>query len=175
MHDHKGLVHFCHGKESGPWGLKITRLATVAKSFGYAVESLNYSGIDDPAQRVNKLLSSQPAIPNLILVGSSLGGYVATVASKSLSPVGLFLMAPAIQFPEYADVELIPRAKQTVIVHGWRDAIIPVENSFKLARHFRTQLHIIDGDHRLHEQIGIVEMIFKNFLDLLSPPDQTFF
>jgi alpha/beta superfamily hydrolase len=168
MNKPKGLVHFCHGKESRPWGVKITRLATVARSFGFAVESLDYSGIDDPDLRVEKLLNSQPPTTNLILVGSSLGGYVATMASQTLNPSGLFLLAPAVRLPGYGDGEIFPKARHTVIVHGWRDEIIPVENSFSFARQFRTQLHLIDGDHRLNDQIAVIEIIFKNFLEFLQ-------
>jgi len=37
----KGLVHFIHGKESGPWGLKIQRLAKIAEAYDYEVASLD--------------------------------------------------------------------------------------------------------------------------------------
>ncbi len=164
MNTVNGFVHFCHGKESGPWGLKIKRLASVAESLGYAIESLDYSGINNPDERVAKLLSAQPPVEKLILVGSSMGGYVATIASKSLSPIGLFLMAPAINLPGYDSPDLIPHAKLTVIVHGWRDEIISPENSFRFAKQHRSRLHLIDSDHRLNEQIGVLEVFFKNFL-----------
>lgn len=161
----KGLVHFCHGKESGPWGLKIQRLAQVAQSNGYAVESLDYSGLNNPDDRVAKLLNAQPPIASLILVGSSMGGYVATVASKTLTPVGLFLMAPAVNLPGYENRDLIPQAKHTVILHGWRDEVIPPDNSFHFAKQHRVQLHLLDSDHRLNEQIGQIEILFQYFLN----------
>ena len=50
-------VIFSHGKESGPWGLKITRLARVAEGLGFAVLSIDYRGVDDPAERVRMLLA----------------------------------------------------------------------------------------------------------------------
>jgi len=31
------VVYFAHGKESGPWGIKITALAQVARELGLAV------------------------------------------------------------------------------------------------------------------------------------------
>jgi pimeloyl-ACP methyl ester carboxylesterase len=165
MNTSKGLVHFCHGKESGPWGLKIKRLAKVAEEFGYLVESLDYSGITNPDERVAKLLKALQPAENLILVGSSMGGYVATVASNSHSPVGLFLMAPAINLPGYEAPDLTPQAKFTVVVHGWRDEVIPPENSFRFAKQYAARLHIIDSDHRLNEQIEQIEIIFRNFLE----------
>jgi pimeloyl-ACP methyl ester carboxylesterase len=165
-------VHFCHGKESGPWGLKIRHLAKVAQSFNYAVESLDYSGIDNPDERVAKLIAAQPQVENLILVGSSMGGYVATAASQWLLPAGLFLMAPAVSLPGYENPPLRPHANLTVIVHGWHDELIPPDNSFSFARQHRSRLHLLDSDHRLNEQIGQVESLFKIFLeeiDLLTP------
>src|SRR5665213_1684631 len=41
-------VVFSHGKDSDPWGRKITALADVARGEGYEVESVDYRGIDTP-------------------------------------------------------------------------------------------------------------------------------
>ena len=49
-------VIFSHGKESGPWGSKIKRLADVAKAHGLGVESIDYSDTFDPDLRVERLL-----------------------------------------------------------------------------------------------------------------------
>jgi predicted esterase len=160
----QGLVHFCHGKESGPRGIKIQRLANVAQARGYLVESLDYSGIDSPQARVEKLLQYQSPIENLILVGSSMGGYVATVASTILSPKGIFLLAPAFYLSGFENLELSPKTQEIEIVHGWRDEIIPPANSFRFAQAFKAQLHLVDGDHRLENQIGFIESLFELFL-----------
>src|SRR6185437_8240364 len=70
-------VVFSHGKESGPWGRKISSLAEVARSEGYESHSVDYRGIDDPRQRVARLVEfSKELSGDLVLVGSSLGGYV---------------------------------------------------------------------------------------------------
>src|SRR5690242_244280 len=92
----KGMVVFSHGKESGPWGTKITRLAEVAENLGFGVLSVDYTGTADPDERVRLLLGAvAPSDVRLVLVGSSMGGYVSTLASPTLLPNGLFLMAPA--------------------------------------------------------------------------------
>jgi len=39
--DFRGTVCFNHGKESGSWGSKITKLADIARGRGFAVESIN--------------------------------------------------------------------------------------------------------------------------------------
>ena len=45
-------VIFSHGKESGPWGSKIAAMAEVARSEGFEADSVDYRGVDDPADRV---------------------------------------------------------------------------------------------------------------------------
>jgi len=85
-------VVFSHGLESGPWGTKISAMSEVAKSEGWHVDSVDYRGVNDPRDRVTRLLSFCRDIRgDLVLVGSSLGAYVATSASAltsaSTSPV----------------------------------------------------------------------------------------
>ena len=75
-------VVFSHGKDSGPWGKKITALADVARSEGYEVESVDYRGIDGgqgPQRPADRGLQ-EPCPGDLVLVGSSLGGYRGAVA-----------------------------------------------------------------------------------------------
>jgi surfactin synthase thioesterase subunit len=49
-------------------------------------------------------------------------------------------------------------------VHGWHDDIVPVENSIRWAREQRAALHILDGDHRLQEQIPAICQLLAAFL-----------
>jgi alpha/beta superfamily hydrolase len=165
----KGLVCFNHGKESGPWGDKISRLAEVARRCGYAADSLDYTGIMDPTVRVQKLLDSDSARAHpLVLVGSSMGSYVAAVASASLRPRGLFLLAPAFYIPEFPIQEPAPQAGSVAVVHGWNDDVIPFEHSLRYARQFKVTLHLVDSDHRLSSQLPFIESIFEAFLKQLG-------
>jgi pimeloyl-ACP methyl ester carboxylesterase len=92
-------VVFSHGKDSEPWGRKISLLAETARVEGYEVDSVDYRGIDDPAARVARLVEAcQGLAGDLVLVGSSLGGYVSLAAAALLHARGVFLMAPAIYF-----------------------------------------------------------------------------
>ena len=91
-------VVFAHGKESGPWGSKIQHLADIARAHGFAVESLDYSDLMDATARVERLLAHAPTGAPLVLVGSSMGGYVAAMACQTLAPDALLLMAPALYF-----------------------------------------------------------------------------
>ncbi len=51
-------VYFSHGKESGPWGTKIKRLADIAEGMGCAVESVDYMNLMNPDLRVELLLEA---------------------------------------------------------------------------------------------------------------------
>ncbi|OGX07057.1 MAG: hypothetical protein A2Z88_03120 [Omnitrophica WOR_2 bacterium GWA2_47_8] len=161
----KDIVFFAHGKESGPWGTKIKKLAKIAKKYGCQVESPDYSWTMDPDERVRMLLKLKPkAGRNLILVGSSMGGYVSAVASKYLKVKGLFLMAPAFFRIGYKIKNPKPKAKLTLIVHGINDELIPVEHSFRYAKEHKTELYVVDSDHRLASALPIIEKLFEIFL-----------
>lgn len=83
----QGLVHFMHGKESGPGGRKIAALAAVARARAWSVESLDYSHTTDPGLRLAQLLDACVNIHGLLLlVGSSMGGWVAAEAAARLTP-----------------------------------------------------------------------------------------
>ena len=169
MNNSHGTVYFNHGKESGPWGSKIRKLAEVAREHGFDVESIDYTDLPDAGPRVDRLLQSDAGTASgLILVGSSMGGYVATVASTILKPVGLFLMAPAFYLPGYPEQNPVPITKAVSVVHGWSDAVIPVEHSIRFASKFsattRMELHLIEDDHRLSAQLPFVAMLFERFL-----------
>jgi len=160
-----GAVYFNHGKESGPWGDKITRLADIARGRGFDAQSLDCRGLDAEA-RVAKLLDSDARTARpLVLVGSSLGSYVAAVASASLRPRGLFLLAPAFYLPDFAVQEPVPHADFVTLVHGWNDELIPFENSVRYAKRFKAALHLVESDHRLSSQLPLIASLFEGFLD----------
>lgn len=170
------LVVFSHGKESGPWGSKIRSLADVVERLGGIVISIDYrehptgthhdqNGPGEADRRVGQLLSIQPPERGkLVLVGSSMGGYVSTVATARLKPDGLFLLAPAFYLNGYANQDPTPRAKRTSIVHGWNDSVVPVQNSIKFAKLHQCDLHLLDGDHRLNDSMPKIEPLFEIFL-----------
>lgn len=157
-------VYFSHGKESGPWGSKIKRLANVATKLGFDVDSIDYSDILDPDIRVERLIKILEAEDDdVLLVGSSMGGYVSLVTSEHVNVKGVFLLAPAL-FMEGYKQQTYSRNTTVEIVHGWSDDIIPPENSIQFAKNIDCSLHLITGDHRLNSSIGIVETLFSQFL-----------
>jgi len=158
-------VYFSHGKESGPWGSKIRHLAAIAQELAFSVESLDYSDIQNPDLRVARLLEALKAEEdNVILVGSSMGGYVSTVASMTHAARGLFLLAPALYMPGYDHQTYPTHCRPLTVIHGWQDDIIPAANSIRFCEEHRAELHLIDGDHRLNNRLPALGALFKSFL-----------
>lgn len=156
-------VIFSHGQESGPWGTKIRAMADLARELGCEVDSIDYQGIADPSDRVRKLLDEAREFDDrLVLVGSSMGGHVATAAAAELNAAALFVLAPAYYMPGYEELTPVPPDLPITIVHGWRDDIVPVENSFRFAQQCRARLYLIDGDHRLTDNIDEIKRHLKN-------------
>lgn len=159
------LLYFAHGMESGPWGTKISALAGIARARQFRVRSPDYSHTRDPDTRVRQLLQEHPvASGRLVLVGSSMGAYVSAVASGSLRPDGLFLIAPAVYMPGY-EADPMVQARLIEVVHGWRDDVVPVANAVRFAHTHRASLHVLDGGHSLTERLPAICRLFSGFLD----------
>ena len=158
-------VIFSHGQESGPWGAKIRAMAERVRSLGCEADSIDYQGIADPTERVDKCVRECVNIEApLILVGSSTGGHVATAAANKLGAAGLFVLAPAYFMEGYEDLTPEPPSMPICIVHGWHDDVVPVENSIRYARSCSATLHIVDGDHRLTANIDEINEYLSQFL-----------
>lgn len=162
-------VVFSHGKESGPWGSKIRALAEVATAAGWAVDSLDYQGMADPAERVARLVAAgHGAAAPLVLVGSSLGGHVCTTAAAQLPVRGLFLLAPAFFMPGFEALTPPMPACPVEVVHGWHDDIVPVENTLRWARQGAARVHLLDTEHRMQAVIPELQEYFARFLARLG-------
>jgi predicted esterase len=162
-------VYFSHGQESGPWGTKIRAMAEMARAMGCRVESVDYQGIADPTERVEKLVAACAGVEEpILLVGSSMGGHVATAAAKSLGAVGLFVLAPAYYMPGFEALTPTAPGIPIVIVHGWRDDVVPVENSIRYASQCGATLHLLDGDHRLTDNIDEINVYLEHFIKRFS-------
>lgn len=165
------LVLFAHGKESGPWGSKIRHLAALAERYGAQTLSPDYRDLNDPDARVERLLNFDlPEHSILIMVGSSMGGYVSSVASLALKPDGLFLMAPAFYLDGYRVQQPVSGAGLTSVVFGWNDEVIPVANGIRFAKEQRHELHLLNTDHRLQSVLPEIGFLFERLLCRLLAP-----
>lgn len=162
-------VIFSHGQESGPWGTKILAMADLVRSMGCESDSIDYQGIADPTERVDKLVAECSSIDDtLVLVGSSMGGHVATAGADKLRAAGLFVLAPAFYMPGYEDLTPPAPAMPIAIVHGWSDDIVPVENSIRFAQACAAELHVLDGGHRLTENIDEINYYLRRFIEKIT-------
>lgn len=158
-------VIFSHGQESGPWGTKIKAMAEMVGGMGCTADSIDYQGIADPTERVEKCVRECADIMDrLVLVGSSMGGHVATAAAEKLGAAGLFVLAPAYFMEGYDDLTPEAPSMPICIVHGWNDDIVPVENSIRYARNCSATLHLVDGDHRLTANIDEINEYLRQFI-----------
>lgn len=165
----KAAVYFSHGQESGPWGSKIKSMAATVQALGCRAESVDYQGIADPTDRVNKLIAACSSVAEpLVLVGSSMGGHVATAAAAEVGAVGLFVLAPAYYMPGYESLTPAAPAMPIAIVHGWNDDVVPVENSIRFARECQASLHILDAGHRLTSRIDDINSLLTRFIENLG-------
>ena len=158
-------VVFSHGQESGPWGTKIRAMAATVSSLGCCALSIDYQGIESPTERVKKLIAEcGPIEDRLVLVGSSMGGHVATAAAEIVNAAGLFVLAPAYYMAGYESLTPDPPKLPTCIVHGWLDDVVPFENSIRFASQCNATLHLIDGDHRLTANLESINEYLEQFI-----------
>ena len=164
-------VVFSHGQDAGPWGRKISALAEVARAEGYEAHSVDYRGIDEARARVARLVDfCKELTGDLVLVGSSLGGYVAVASASLLHARGVFLMAPALYLQDLPELRAGVLDCPTAVVHGWRDDVVPFEHSVRFAQTYRAALHLLESDHRLHNQVRVIQSLFEYFLIALDLP-----
>jgi fermentation-respiration switch protein FrsA (DUF1100 family) len=164
-------VVFSHGQAAGPWGRKISALAEVARSEGYEAHSVDYRGIDEPRARVATLVDFCKELSgDLVLVGSSLGGYVSVASASLLHARGVFLMAPALYMAGLPELRAGGLDCPVTVVHGWRDEVVPYAHSVQFAQSYLAALHLLDSDHLLHNQIRVIQYLFEYFLIALDLP-----
>lgn len=158
------VVLFSHGQESGPWGTKITALAEDARDAGLEADSIDYRGMPDPAERAAKLAARmRDSSEEILLVGSSMGGYVAVSAAQQQPAAGLFLMAPALAVPGWPPIEKTVSAP-ALVIHGWEDDVVPLQWSIDFARANKARLHLLRAGHSLTEALEEIRTLFKLFL-----------
>ncbi len=111
---------------------------------------------------------------DLVLVGSSMGGYVAVASASLLHARGVFLMAPALYMPGLPELRQGVLDCPATVVHGWRDDVVPFEHSVRFAQAYRAALHLLESDHNLHNQIRVIQYLFEYFLIALDLPALAF-
>lgn len=97
------------------------------------------------------------------LIGSSLGGLMATMATcaRPQRVARLVLLAPALIWHEFADHLPPPVPTPTIIYAGQRDKLIPLDALRLIAEQVFTNLdfRVADDDHRLHATTESIDWV----------------
>lgn len=165
----KGTIILSHGLESGPDATKVTALAQVADDLGWASIRPDYRDLDvsrDVAAitaRTSRAVESAPSRGRVIFAGSSMGAFVSGFASMQRDCEALFLMALPVGVEGYG-FDFKAASVPTVLVHGWRDELCPVNATIDFARDRGDTLHLVDDDHRLGAHVAYCAEAFRQLL-----------
>ncbi|MEE8389399.1 MAG: alpha/beta hydrolase [Anaerolineae bacterium] len=96
-----------------------------------------------------------------VIIGSSMGGLMGALftCQHPQQVKKLILLAPALTWPGFADHSPTPVSVPTVVYHGRRDTVVPLEPVRALCEQVFTDLtfHAVDDDHRLRETAQAID------------------
>lgn len=168
----RGTIILSHGADSGPDATKVSALAACADARGWQTRRPDYRADDvhgyagSVAPRLARLRAAIEACAQPpLLVGSSMGAFVCGLASLRHAVAGLFLLAAPRQVPGVDDPLEVRRGVPTQLIHGWRDALCPVDDIIAFARQRQLPLLALDDDHRLGASLPLIERQFVLFLE----------
>lgn len=170
-------VIYSHGRDGDPWnGTKIQAMKPIILASGMNMVSIKYDETNTIQQMIDqtvqKCLSSEILPERIIFIGSSRGAYISAAASEYLfkktqkKSSGLFMLSPAIgiksdyypnKFPE-------PQSHLVEIVHGYEDDIIPYQSVVEFCAEQKYTIHLVEDDHRLHNQKEFICNQLERFL-----------
>jgi pimeloyl-ACP methyl ester carboxylesterase len=148
---------FFHGLESGPHGSKYQNMV---EDFGH-VHAPDFRGMGDVQVRLAKAVEATEGQTGMILVGSSFGGLVASLLASQYPErvAGLLLLAPAVHLPDALKVVQVPR--NTWIIHGRQDDIVPLEAVELFAKEHDVPLTVVEDGHRLKDQSNLIANVIQ--------------
>lgn len=154
MLDPRRLI-FIHGLEGSSQGVKATLLR------GLYPEILTPDFPGDLAARMEKLRAVLDKGRNWTVVGSSFGGLMgALFTTEHPGQVRkLVLLAPALIWPDFASRPPGPVDTPTVVYHGRRDTLIPLNLVRNLAEQvfLNLEFHEVDDDHGLYQTVQALD------------------
>ena len=171
----RGQIILSHGSDSGPDATKVSVLAAFAESLGWKTQRPDYrsddlaghaGSVDRRLQRLLAAIDTLDAPP--VLVGSSMGSFVAGLASLQRPVAGLFLLATPSEIPDYRQPFGLAEGVPTLLYHGWRDDVCPPEGMVAFAAKHRLPLFMVDDDHRLSDSVDRIVEQFGLFLTSLA-------
>lgn len=154
MAETKRLI-FIHGLEGTSQGVKARLLREQFP--GILIPDFRGS-LEERMVELRALLGEQGG---WTIIGSSLGGLMATMyaCEQPQQVAKLVLLAPALIWPDFANA--LPKAVDvpTVIYHGKRDDLVPLEAVHRIAEQVFTRLdfHAVDDDHGLYQTVHSID------------------
>jgi predicted alpha/beta-hydrolase family hydrolase len=171
----RGPIILSHGSDSGPDATKVSVLAALAESLGWRTQRPDYRADDalghagSVAPRIARLhaaIAACEAPP--VLVGSSMGAFVSGLASLEAPVAGLFLLATPETIPGYEVAFDLREDVPTLLIHGWRDEVCPLDEVYASAGRRQLPLLVLDDDHRLGASVDRIAHQFRLFLEQLA-------
>jgi len=146
---------FIHGLESNNQG---TKAVYFRKNFP-GMLTPNFPGpLDERMAKLQAILSGKS---NILMVGSSFGGLMASMFALENEPRvrRLILLAPAINLMEFTPYRERKSLMPVHIYHGRQDEVIPISDVEKAAKQVFSTLtfHAVDDDHYLHKTFERIE------------------
>lgn len=151
---------FIHGLEGSSKGYKATLLTRLFPD----LICPQFTG--SPEQRMEQLDEILTGKQDISIVGSSLGGLMATLyAFQNPDSINrLLLLAPALPVYDWSPYSGQPLKAPVVIYHGKHDDVVPLPETQALAQELfsNLQFNSVDDDHRLKKTVR--ELDFKMLL-----------
>lgn len=146
---------FIHGLESSSQGYKAQLLR---RSFP-GILTPDFAGpIETRMAQLAPLLETEK---HWVIIGSSFGGLMGTLwaCAHPQRVQKLLLLAPALVPPYWTSAPPAPLAAPTVIYHGLRDTVVPLEPVRALAGRLFSNLtfHSVDDDHQLRQTVDALD------------------
>lgn len=154
MLDPERLI-FIHGLEGTSQGAK----AVLLRQLFPAMLIPDFRGsLDERMTALYPLLGEQAG---WTLIGSSFGGLMAAIftCQRPSQVRKLVLLAPALILPEFSASPPQPVDVPTIVYHGSRDELIPLEPTRLLAERVFTDLtfHVVDDEHGLYQTAHAID------------------
>ncbi len=151
---------FLHGLESSSQGTKARYFNKIFQDFLIP----DFKG--DLNERMEQLHCALTFADNLVIVGSSFGGLMATIYTQE-NPIlvqRLILLAPALNFPEFTAFQDKNISVETLIYHGSDDTVTPIDIVQPIVERIFLDFkyNIVNDDHSLHKTFS--DMNWKSLL-----------
>jgi predicted esterase YcpF (UPF0227 family) len=174
-------IYFIHGYQSSPDGDKATLLRD---SLGVIPIRYRDCAPEDLiiSSCVNEIRKAIIASSHPVLIGSSLGGFLAAKTALSLERSTLILLNPAIIPPdvdiknitdmpqriltEMQDIELFEKKinARIILIIGTNDIVVPNRWGIDFAKAQEAEIHFFHDDHRFSRNLDNLPIIISKLL-----------